>query len=89
LVVAAIEGNPGLAQTILGNALEGVSKDQAADILSGVYASLAQSPNPVLVALGSQIAGSTNGVLTMPTFNPANTVGIGVTLSSSTPGSKP
>jgi hypothetical protein len=89
LVVAAIEGNPGLAQTILAGAVEGVAKDQVAAFLAGVYTGLARNPNPTLVSLASQIAGNMNQILTMPTFNPANAEGVGVTLSPSTPGSRP
>jgi hypothetical protein len=87
LVVAAIEGNSNLVQAILATVMNSLPKDEAGEILSSVYATLVENANPSLAAIANRIAGTTSEVLTMPTFNPANSVGVGVTLSPSTPGS--
>ena len=89
LVIAAIEGNPSLLQTILSTVVASVSKEEASTILSEVYVSLVKDANPGLIALANRIAEASSEVLTMPTFNPANTVGVAVTLSPSTPGARP
>ena len=89
LVIAAIEGNPSLLQTILATVVDSVSKEESSTILSEVYVNLVKDANPNLVALANRIVGASSEVLTMPTFNPANTVGVAVTLSPSTPGPRP
>ena len=93
LVVAAIEGNPDLGQAIVNAAVAGASKAEAAAILTEAYFALSQNPSPfdrLLTYLSDLLAGTVpiNEVLTMPWFNPANTIGVTTvtTLSPSTPG---
>jgi hypothetical protein len=93
LVVAAVEGNPGLGQATIQAALSGATKEEAAAILTATYFSLSQNPSP-FAALLSYIADVLSGtapvneVLTMPWFNPANSIGVTQTLSPATPGTK-
>ena len=96
LVVAAIEGNPNLGHAIVQAAISGATKDEAAAILTAAYFALSQNPSPFanLLTFISDLLGGTvpiNDVLTMPWFNPANTIGVTTTiiLSPSTPGSTP
>jgi hypothetical protein len=91
LVAAAIEGNPGLGQQIVTAAISGATKSEAAAILTEAYFALSQNPSPfadLLTYISDLLAGTVpiSEVLTMPWFNPANTIGVGVTLSPSTPG---
>jgi hypothetical protein len=93
LVVAAVEGNPGLGQEIIHAAVVGASKDEAAAILTEAYFALSQNPSPfssLLTYISDLLAGSVpvNEVLTMPWFNPANSIGVSQTLSPSTPSTK-
>jgi hypothetical protein len=93
LVVAAVEGNPDLANATINAAVSGASKSEASAILTEAYFALSQNPSPfanLLTYISDLLAGTVpiNEVLTMPWFNPANTIGVGVTLSPSTPGSK-
>lgn len=91
LVVAAVEGNPDLGQAIINAAVSGAPKSEAAAILTEAYFALSQNPSPfanLLTYISDLLAGTVpiNDVLTMPWFNPANTIGVGTTLSPSTPG---
>jgi hypothetical protein len=91
LVTAAVEGNPDLGQAIINAAIAGAPKSEAAAILTEAYFALGQNPSPfanLLTYISDLLAGTVpiNDVLTMPWFNPANTIGVGVTLSPSTPG---
>jgi hypothetical protein len=91
LVSAAIEGNPDLGKAIIDAALAGANKPEAAAILTEAYFALGQNPAPfssLLTYLSDLLAGTVPiyEVLTMPWFNPANTIGVTVTLSPSTPG---
>lgn len=91
LVVAAIEGNPDLGQVIIQAAVTGASKEEAAAILTSAYFALSQNPSPfanLLTYISDLLAGTTPiyEVLTMPWFNPANTIGVTITVSPSTPG---
>ena len=93
LVTAAVEGNPDLGQAIITGALAGANKSEAAAILTEAYFALGQNPSPfanLLTYISDLLAGTVpiNEVLTMPWFNPANTIGVGVILSPATPGSK-
>ena len=93
LVVAAVEGNPDLGTEIIKAAVSGAPKSEAAAILTEAYFALSQNPSPfanLLTYISDLLAGTVpiNEVLTMPWFNPANTIGVGVTLSPVTPGSK-
>ena len=93
LVVAAVEGNPDLGPAIINAAVSGATKAEAAAILTEAYFALSQNPSPfanLLTYLSDLLAGTVpiNEVLTMPWFNPANTIGTGVTLSPATPGTK-
>ena len=93
LVVAAVEGNPELGPAIINAAVSGAPKSEASAILTAAYFALSQNPSPfanLLTYISDLLAGTVpiNEVLTMPWFNPANTIGIGVTLSPSTPGSR-
>jgi hypothetical protein len=92
LVVAAVEGNPGLGSAIINAAVSGAPKSEASAILTEAYFALSQNPSPfanLLTYISDLLAGTVpiNEVLTMPWFNPANTIGVGVTLSPVTPGS--
>jgi hypothetical protein len=92
LVVAAVEGNPDLGQATVRGAITGATKEEAAAILTATYFVLSQNPSPfanLLTYVSDLLAGTVpiNEVLTMPWFNPANTIGVGVTQSPSTPGS--
>jgi hypothetical protein len=91
LVTAAVEGNPDLGREIINAAVSGAPKSEAAAILTEAYFALGQNPSPfahLLTYISDLLAGTVpiNDVLTMPWFNPANTIGVGVTLSPSTPG---
>ena len=93
LVTAAVEGNPDLGHEIINAAIAGAPKSEAAAILTEAYFALGQNPSPfanLLTYISDLLAGTVpiNDVLTMPWFNPANTIGVGVTLSPSTPGSQ-
>jgi hypothetical protein len=93
LVVAAVEGNPDLGPAIINAAISGAPKSEAAAILTEAYFALGQNPSPfanLLTYISDLLAGTVpiNEVLTMPWFNPANSIGVGVTLSPSTPGSR-
>jgi hypothetical protein len=93
LVTAAVEGNPDLGQAIITAAIAGAPKSEAAAILTEAYFALGQNPSPfanLLTYISDLLAGTVpiNDVLTMPWFNPANTIGVGVTLSPSTPGTR-
>ncbi|HYZ75041.1 MAG TPA: hypothetical protein VE641_18325 [Chthoniobacterales bacterium] len=93
LVVAAIEGNPNYGQSIVQAAITGATKEEAAAILTAAYFALSQNPGPfanLLTYIADALAGTIpiNDVLTMPWFNPANTIGVTVTLSPATPGVK-
>jgi hypothetical protein len=93
LVVAAVEGNPDLGPAIINAAVSGAPKSEAAAILTEAYFALGQNPSPfanLLTYISDLLAGTVpiNEVLTMPWFNPANTIGVTVILSPSTPGSK-
>jgi|GEM_PF-2998529 len=93
LVVAAVEGNPNLGPAIINAAVSGAPKSEASAILTEAYFALGQNPSPfanLLTYISDLLAGTVpiNEVLTMPWFNPANTIGTGVTLSPSTPGSR-
>ena len=93
LVVAAVEGNPDLGQAIINAAVAGAPKSEAAAILTEAYFALSQNPSPfanLLTYLSDLLAGTVpvNDVLTMPWFNPANSIGVGVTLSPATPVSR-
>jgi hypothetical protein len=100
LVVAAIEGNPDLRQVIINAAIDGASKEVAAAILAEVAGADGKhiadgkytvpgkypvEPAPPIIT-GVPI----NDVLTMPWFNPANTIGVTTTiiLSPATPSTK-
>ena len=90
LVVAAIEGNPDLGQAIITAAVQGATKDEASAILTEAYFALGQHGNAftsLLSYISDLLAGTVpvNEVLTMPWFNPGNSIGTGVTLSPSTP----
>jgi hypothetical protein len=86
LVVAAIDGNPGLAKAILSAAVADASKEQATTIFSSVYDVMVQNASRHFMNLGGDFIGD---VLTMPFFNPENTVAVGNNLSPTTPVSKP
>jgi hypothetical protein len=95
LVVAAIEGNPNLGHAIVNAAIAGATKEEAAAILTASYFALSQNPSPfanLLTYISDLLAGTVpiNEVLTMPWFNPANTIGVTTTttttLSPVTPG---
>jgi hypothetical protein len=91
LVVAAIQGNPSLGPAIIHAAVQGAPNSEAAAILTAAYFALSQNPSPfanLLTYISDLLAGTVpiNDVLTMPWFNPANTIGVGTTLSPSTPG---
>jgi hypothetical protein len=93
LVVAAVEGNPDLGSAIINAAVSGAPKSEASAILTEAYFALGQNPSPfanLLTYISDLLAGTVpiNEVLTMPWFNPANSIGVGVTLSPSTPGSR-
>jgi len=96
LVVAAIEGNPNYGQAIVQAAITGANKDEAAAILTAAYFALSQNPSPfanLLTYISDLLAGTVpiNDVLTMPWFNPANTIGTTTTvttLSPPTPGAQ-
>jgi hypothetical protein len=95
LVVAAIEGNPNYGQAIVQAAITGATKDEAAAILTAAYFALSQNPSPfanLLTYISDLLAGTVpiNDVLTMPWFNPANTIGVTTTiiLSPATPSTK-
>jgi len=93
LVVAAVQGNPDLGPAIINAAISGAPKSEASAILTEAYFALSQNPSPfanLLTYISDLLAGTVpiNEVLTMPWFNPANTIGTGVTLSPVTPGSK-
>jgi hypothetical protein len=93
LVTAAVEGNPDLGRATINAAIAGANKSEAAAILTEAYFALGQNPSPfanLLTYISDLLAGSVpiNDVLTMPWFNPANTIGVGVTLSPATPGAK-
>jgi hypothetical protein len=93
LVVSAIEGNPNFGQAIVQAAITGATKEEAAAILTASYFALSQNPSPfanLLTYIADLLAGTVpvNDVLTMPWFNPANTIGVTVTVSPFTPGSK-
>jgi hypothetical protein len=96
LVVAAIEGNPNLGHAIVQAAIAGATKAEAAAILTASYFALSQNPSPfanLLTYISDLLAGTVpiNDVLTMPWFNPANTIGVTttVTLSPVKPGTSP
>jgi hypothetical protein len=92
LVVAAVEGNPDLGQAIINAAVKGATKGEAAAILTEAYFALSQNPSPfanLITYISDLLAGTIpiNDVLTMPWFNPANTIGTTTTTNSpSTPG---
>jgi hypothetical protein len=91
LVTAAVEANPDLGQAIVNAAVQGATKSEASAILTSAYFALSQNPSPfanLLTYISDLLAGSIpiNEVLTMPWFNPANTIGVGTTLSPVTPG---
>ena len=93
LVVAAIEGNPNYGQAIVQAAITGATKDEAAAILTAAYFALSQNPSPfanLLTYIADLLAGTVpiNDVLTMPWFNPANTIGVTITLSPAMPSTK-
>jgi hypothetical protein len=93
LVVAAVEGNPDLGPAIINAAISGAPKSEAAAILTEAYFALGQNPSPfanLLTYISDLLAGTVpiNEVLTMPWFNPANSIGVGVSLSPATPVSK-
>jgi hypothetical protein len=93
LVTAAIEGNPNFGQAIVQAATTGATKAEAAAILTAAYFALSQNPSPfanLLTYISDLLAGTVpiNDVLTMPWFNPANTIGVTITLSPVTPGAK-
>jgi hypothetical protein len=95
LVVAAIEGNPNYGQAIVQAAITGATKDEAAAILTAAYFALSQNPSPfanLLTYISDLLAGTVpiSDVLTMPWFNPANTIGVTTTiiLSPATPSTK-
>jgi hypothetical protein len=95
LVIAAIEGNPNLGHAIVRAAIAGATKEEAAAILTAAYFALSQNPSPfanLLTFISDLLAGTVpiNDVLTMPWFNPANTIGVTTTttLSPSTPGAQ-
>jgi len=93
LVVAAVEGNPSLGPATINAAVSGAPKSEAAAILTEAYFALSQNPSPfanLLTYISDLLAGTVpiNEVLTMPWFNPANTIGVGTTLSPVTPGFK-
>lgn len=93
LVVAAIEANPDLGHAIINAAIAGANKDEAAAILTEAYFALNQNPGPftsLLTYISDLLAGTVPiyDVLTMPWFNPGNSIGTGVTLSPSTPTTK-
>lgn len=106
LVVAAVEGNPGLGKEIINSAIDGASKEEAAAILAAINYVLGQNQAQVayqdangkaVVPEGKEVvppapapapfAGTVPiyDVLTMPWFNPANSIGVTVTLSPSIP----
>ena len=92
LVVAAIEANPGLGHAIIDAALQGATKEEAAAILTAAYFALSQNPGPfasLLSYISDLLAGTVPiyDVLTMPWFNPANSIGT-LPLSPSTPTTK-
>jgi hypothetical protein len=90
LVVAAIRGNPGLSKEIINAAIEGASKEEAAAILTAISYVLGQ--NQAQVAYQDPDPAPFIGtvpiydVLTMPWFNPANSIGVTVTVSNPVPG---
>lgn len=88
LVVAAIEGNPNYGQAIVQAAITGATKAEAAAILTAAYFALSQNPSPfsnLLSYIADMLAGTVpiNDVLTMPWFNPANTIGTTNTITNS------
>ncbi|MGA7124902.1 MAG: hypothetical protein WBZ19_01240 [Chthoniobacterales bacterium] len=93
LVVAAVEGNPDLGQATIKAAIDGATKEEAAAILTEAYFALSQNPSPftnLLTYISDLLAGTVpiNEVLTMPWFNPANTIGVTITVSPSAPSGK-
>jgi hypothetical protein len=88
LVVAAVEGNPNYGQAIVQAAVTGATREEAAAILTAAYFALSQNPSPfanLLTYISDLLAGTVaiNDVLTMPWFNPANTIGTTNTITNS------
>jgi hypothetical protein len=94
LVVAAIEGKPDLRGVILNAAIDGVSKEVAAAILDEAAGGVADGkytvPGKYPVEAAPPVIGYVpiSEVLTMPWFNPANSIGVVVFVSPSTPSKK-
>jgi hypothetical protein len=87
LVVAAIEGNPDLRQVIINAAIDGVSKEVASAILAEVAGAdgkhiaadgkyVVPEKNPVAPPPAFIGTAPIYDVLTMPWFNPANSIGV-------------
>jgi hypothetical protein len=93
LVAAAIEGKPDLRGVILNAAIEGVSKEVAAAILDeaaggvadGKYTVPGKYPVEAPPVIGYV---PINEVLTMPWFNPANSIGVVEIVSPAAPSTK-
>ena len=98
LVVAAIDGNPDLREVIINAAIDGASKEVAAAILAEVAGADGKHiadgkytvPGKYPVEAPPPVIGYVpiNEVLTMPWFNPANSIGVVVIVSPSTPSTK-
>jgi hypothetical protein len=100
LVVAAIAGNPDLRQVIIKAAIDGVSKEVASAILAEVAGAdgkhiadgktVESGKYPVVPPPAFVATDPIYDVLTMPWFNPANSIGVVqvVIVSPSTPSTK-
>jgi hypothetical protein len=100
LVVAAIEGNPDLREVIIKAAIDGVSREVASAILAEVVGAdgkhiadgkaVVPGKYPVEAPPAFIETAPIYDVLTMPWFNPANSIGVVevVVVSPSTPSKK-
>jgi hypothetical protein len=80
LVTVAVEANPQFGREIISGAIEGASNDEATAILTSAYFALSRNPNtpPTLLSYISDLRSGTvpiYEVLTMPWFNPGNSIG--------------